>query len=225
MDTMGIFDWFAPKSRLEILEDRVWYDSHAKWAGIAREIQNRRAYDRRIVVVAHFPDSLADACDVLDVSGVEFHREEHPIRVDELTAEKFELPHTMALLAEQLVDDARHTIEDEAQDAVTLLAIERHPLPAPDEQIVEFARRIPGRPRLRFHLALDEPLMLRLGGNWLPAMLQHLGMERTEPIQSAMVSRSLRKAQRHLRDETSLNEPAKSAEEWFRRNCPERPRG
>ena len=221
---MGLFDWFTPRRRIDLLEDRVWYDRHAKWTGIAREIQNRRAYDRRIVIVAHFPQSLADACDVFDVTGIDFQQLSEPIRADELMAENSPLPQTMALLAEQLADDAGRLIDDASQEPATLLVIERHPLPEPDERIVEFARQIPGRPRVRFHLALDEPLMRRLGGNWLPAMLKHLGMERTEPIQSAMVSRSLRKAQRQLRDETSLDEPAQSAEEWFQRNCPERHR-
>ena len=221
---MGFFDWFTPRRRIELLEDRVWYDCHAKWTGIAREIQSRRTYDRRIVVMAHFPDSLANACDVFEVSGVEVQRVTDRIRADELMAANSELPHTIAILAEQLVDDAGRVPEDASQESATLLLIERHPLPEPDDRIVEFARQIPGRPRVRFHLALDEPLMLRVGGDWLPAMLQHLGMERTEPIQSAMVSRSLRKAQKALRDETSLNEPAQSAEEWFRRNCPERHR-
>jgi hypothetical protein len=221
---MGFFDWFTPRRRIELLEDRVWYDRHAKWTGITREIQNRRAYDRRIVIVAHFPQSLADACDVFDVTGIDFQPFSDPLQADALMAENSQLPQTIALLAEQLDDDAGRVIEETSLESATLLVIERHPLPEPDERIVEFARQIPGRPRVRFYLALDEPLMLRLGGNWLPAMLQHLGMERTEPIQSAMVSRSLKKAQRHLRDETSLNEPTQSAEEWFERNSPERHR-
>ncbi|HVW01002.1 MAG TPA: hypothetical protein VHB77_11705 [Planctomycetaceae bacterium] len=217
---MGFFDWLTPKRRIELLEDRVWYDSHAKWVGIAREIENRRAYDRRIVILAHFADTLASLCDVLDVSGVEFHREERALRADELAGESSDLPQTVALLAEQLVDDAGRPVEDPSRESVTILAIERHPLPEPDERIVEFARQILAQPRVRFHTALDEPLMLRLGGSWLPAMLKHLGMERTEPIQSAMVSRALRKAQTQLRRETSLDERAKSAEDWFRINCP-----
>lgn len=58
-------------------------------------------------------------------------------------------------------------------------------------------------------------------GEWVENVLKQLGMKEDEPIESAMVARRIKAAQKKIESLSVGDLAADSAEQWMERNCPE----
>lgn len=56
----------------------------------------------------------------------------------------------------------------------------------------------------QFYLSMEDELMRRFGSDNMKSMMERLGMDDTQPIQSKMVSRAVESAQNALRATTSM---------------------
>jgi hypothetical protein len=187
---------------VEVLGDRIWLTSAAKFAGIRREIAERRGSQVSVIVlIAHFPDVLAGLAHIADEAHSAI-----PIRV---------------CLAKSLTTDL--FAADRLDESATLLIIvgERHPAPTHDEAVIRFAEGLNCRCEIIFHLSLEDPLM-QVCAAGVQNMLRQAGMKEDEPIQSRMVSRRLRTAQRKLATRTFGDSNASTAAEWLAENMPNR---
>ena len=200
---MGLFDWLTgKKDRVEIAEDRIWLTQQAKNVGIRKEVAQAvadPAGPHAVIVVAHFKDCLEQLRTVV----VGFDRDRVLITLADALAGR--TPTNLAL------DETRH---------ILIIVGERHPLPSHDEVVVDFARRLPGRCRLVYHVSLDDPLMKRFSGEWVEGVLRKLGLKEDEAIESRMVGRRIQSALRKIEQNATGDAAATSAEEWLERNCP-----
>ncbi|MBN1909474.1 MAG: hypothetical protein JW818_07035 [Pirellulales bacterium] len=200
---MGLFNWFKPKSNVEIVCDRVWMTGEAKLRGIVAEANQALAeLDRPNVVVlaAHFAD-CADALRTL-VEQAGFDRQTVLVAtVDDLTAQ------------------APPVAESNPTQRIDVFAAERHPLASHDEALIVLLEQIPCRVRLTFHISLDDPLMRVFAGDRVKQVLGRLGMSEDEAIESRIVVRRILGAQKRFTRLCTSDLPAASAEEWLERNC------
>ena len=67
---------------------------------------------------------------------------------------------------------------------------------------------------------MEDPLLKTFAGAWVQNVLRGLGMKENEAIESRMVSRRIRAAQKKIESQAVGDGPARSAEEWMERNCP-----
>jgi hypothetical protein len=202
---MGMLDWFRkPKSNVEVLDDVIWLTKQAKFAGIATAVA--RCLDGpepsgAVYLVAHFPNCR-----------------------DELAAiaakESFDQRIVVITLADDLAG-SRPSVVSGDSPAVTIIVAERHPLEAHDAAVVEFAEGLPRRCRLVHHVSLEDPLMKVFASPWVQNMLEQLGMDENEAIESRMVSRRIQEAARKVERQAVSDLRANSAEEWLQLNCPE----
>lgn len=119
-------------------------------------------------------------------------------------------------------DDLRGTAAGMSLDEsrTILIAVrERHPLRSHDEAIAAYADGLPCRSRLVHHVSLDEPLMKIFAGEWVQTMLKNVGMKEDEAIESPMVARRIKDAQRKIEDRCRSDFPAAPAEDWMAKNC------
>jgi hypothetical protein len=66
--------------------------------------------------------------------------------------------------------------------------------------------------------SLREPLFRQFGGDKIIHIMQQLGMKDTELIEHSMISNSIKKAQEKIEQKTTLDQSARSQEEWIEKN-------
>jgi hypothetical protein len=202
---MGLFDALfgrRPPARVQIGDDQIWLSHAARFRGIVREVASLATSDTdAILVVAHFANVLEVLQPIAETSLVTIPK--------------------LAVLAEELTPALAQRLSLDEQASVDLIVAERHPLPKLDEAIVTFAEKLACRSRIRYHLSLDDVVMQKFSGEWVRNTLKNLGMTDEESIQSKMVTRRIKAAQKKFEELVKENHAASSAEEWVRLNAPE----
>ncbi len=201
---MGLLDLLfgrKPASTVDAVADQVWISQQAKFAGIQKEIEDRAQSDSvAILLIPHFSDSLQ--------------------RLDAVAAEFSGDTPVIATLAERLSPEIASSLNLDESVGIDLIVAERHPLLSVDDKLMQFAEELPCRCRVAHHLSFDDPLMDIFVSEWARGILDKLGMEEDEAIQSSMVSRRIKDAQKKIESESLGNIEASSAAEWFEYNMP-----
>lgn len=202
---MGFFDaLFGSKKRtnVEVVPDHIWMTTDAKFAGLAKEAEERSKSDTvAILLVAHFPDVLA--------------------RLEELANKRDWSVPCRAVPATNLDTDLAASLKLDESAVIDIIVGERHPLPSVDDGLEAFADHLPCRCRFSHHLSLDDSVLEIFGGEWVKNVLRQMGMGEEEAIESQMVSRRIRKAQQKIEGRAYGNFDAESAAHWLKKNCPE----
>jgi len=204
--------------------DQIWLTPAAKLRGIVRDVQLALKENTTPLVVAHFPNMLQGMRTLLEGTQQPFEVLAKPDHPGDWTRRLLATKADRVLLAESkdvsAVEEPTEPVRDETA-AVSIIVIESHPLPAHDEAIERFAAQLPCRCRLQVHLSLEDAVMRAFAGDWVADMLRRLGMKDDEAIESAMVMRRVRQAQRKIEGCQIGDAPAESADEWLRLNCPQ----
>jgi hypothetical protein len=202
---MGFFDFLLgndKQTNVEIVPDHIWLTSAAKYAGIVNEVAERsRSEAVVILLVAHFPDVLAQLEEIAD-------------QIDSRIPVK-------AVLASHLNTDLAASLNLNDSVLIDIIVGERHPLASVDDRLEAFSNELPCRCRLSHHLSLDDPLIKHFAGEWVKGVLSKLGMSEGEAIESHIVSRRIRGMQEKIDKKKLGNTDAESAALWLERNCPE----
>jgi hypothetical protein len=200
---MGFFDWLTgAKTRVQT-DERIWLTKPAKFAGIQRDIAAALADPNgpdAVFVVAHFQNCFDELRSLVTAAGFADGR-------------------VLVTLSDSLESRTTGSLSDQSQNLLMVVG-ERHPLPSHDDALQQFARTLSCQCRIVQHASLDDPLFRLFAGEWVEQVLRQLGMNEDEPIESPMVTRRVRTAQKRIEDRATANHPAHSAEEWLERNCP-----
>ena len=187
-------------SNVDAQPDSVWLSRPAKYQGIRSDLEKRSpAGCIAVLLVSHFEET---------------HDEMKTI------AEEFagDVP-VMAVLAHELSAEIASGLEVDENKVIELIIAERHPLPKHDDNVIEgFAKLLACRCRATCHVALDDKLMKVFAGESMVQLLQQMGMKDDERIESGMVTRRIRAAQKKIAALATGNQTTKSEEEWFEKN-------
>ena len=201
---MGIFDWLKkPKTNVDLLDDVIWLTKQAKFTGISASIGRCLAEPARpfaVLLVAHFRDCLEQLQAIVQQGGFE---------------------NVIAATADNLTGRSAPRLGSEDSQTINIIIAERHPLQSHDAAVTEFAQSLPCRCRLVHHVSLEDPMMRMFAGEWVRNLLQRLGMNESEAIESRMVTRRIQAAAQKIESQAVSDLPADSAEEWLERNCPD----
>lgn len=66
--------------------------------------------------------------------------------------------------------------------------------------------------------SLDEPLFTQFGSDKLIAVMLQMGMQEDQPVEHALVTQSIRRAQEKIAKKCTVEQSAASAADWFRKN-------
>lgn len=198
-----IFNWFRKPT--PTYDDSVWLDCATRQRAI---VAQAKAAQTPLLLVAFFPATLDEFAQALREAGVAF-AEVGPTR-------SLRPPGVLVQLA---LAERAGQLPASQDSAMRFCIIEHHPLPEPNATLVEqLARLGPARPV--FHSALDEPLMLRFGGERVAALMLKMDMPPDEPIAAPMVASALANAREKVRKKVVAPLPARSMREWLAVNLP-----
>jgi hypothetical protein len=174
---MGLFSWLFGEPTRVAVRDLIWLSNEARNNGIARRIKGSMVEMQSLLVVAHFPATLAafveranshewpcfDLPDVLT-----------PTAALALAAEY--VPARLLLgLARNLQASDSLTEPDELPSPLPVIVLERHPVRRYDDRVIEFAGGLGGRAEVEFHISLDDPLMQMFRVGTARSILRRLG--------------------------------------------------
>jgi hypothetical protein len=214
---MGFWDRFRSAPPRATEADRVYLTKTAKLAGLAAEVS---ATPGPILVVAHFPETLREVQEALAAVGLPGELAQGTVTAaDYVHRQRTDgSPLPFFALASQL--RAGEPARELEGDRLKILVAERHFLRDHDGSVRMFAEGV-GRPTVvLFFIALDEPLMKEIAGDWVGDVLRRLGMKETDAIESKMILRRVKAAQSKYASKARGDEPAESAEAWLERNGP-----
>jgi len=199
---MGLFDFLLGSksaSRVELASDHIWISQQAKFIGVQKELEERLGSDSvAVLLIAHFDDTLVQLKAIAAAYGAD-------TRVTATLAGKLSLDIAVRLN----LDETR---------AIDLIVAERHPLFSVDKKLIRFAEELPCRCRVAHHLSMDDPLLKMFAGARLQNILEKLGMTENEPIESSMVSRRIKDAQKNIEAQAFADSEAGTAAEWIEKN-------
>lgn len=202
---MGFFNsLFGGKKRtnIEVVPDRIWMTTEAKFAGLAKEVEERSKSETVVILlVAHFPDVLE--------------------RLEKIANQRRQYVPVQAVFAGNLDMDLAASLKVDESAVIDIIVAERHPLPSVDDRLEEFADELPCRCRFAHHLSLEDPVIKVFAGEWVQSILEKLGMTEDEAIESNMVSRRIKQAQQKIEGRAFGSLDAESAAQWLEKNCPE----
>src|SRR5690606_32206653 len=135
-----------------------------------------------ILLVAHFPDVFSRLEEIA-------HQQTWDVPCEVVSATNLN-PH----LASGLNLDESAVID--------VIVAERHPLPSVDDQLQEFADELPCRCRFSHHVSFDDAVMKAFAGDGVRDLLKQVGLKEDEAIESQMVSRRIRRAQKKIEKRT-----------------------
>ncbi len=217
---MGFWTWLTGKKPRVTTTDRIWLTRPARCRGLCRELLEHLSNAQPVLLLAHFPATLTEMQRELSGHGVPYNLASQPISTKEVNrlanqgAER--LVHLF--LVKQLQSDPFPARAAEEEGLVGILVAERHFLRSCDEAVVSFAETLEKRCHVTYHCSLDDPLMKVFAGEWVKGFLQRLGMDESSPIESAMVARRVRDAQKKFAAGAEDRCDADSAENWLRSN-------
>jgi hypothetical protein len=216
---MGIFSWLFGKPKRVQIEDKIWLTRSAKHAGIAADLRNPLPEQQNVLLLAHFPDTLAALKGELAQFPVKLEPLGLRITTKQVLAQATRDPRAVYVgLQRHLVIEEGEVDGGDEPGLSRIIVLERHPLRSEDDTIAAFAQNL-GRPvRLQFHMALDEPLMGMFAGEWVAGMLRQLGANENNVIESPLISRRIAAAQKKFARLVPDPRTADSAVEWLQRN-------
>lgn len=201
---MGFFDWLrGKKDTVHVALDRIWLTREAKFNAIQEEIVAALADQNgpnAIFLVGHFEDCLDELRSLAAHAGFDANRV-LVIGSDALRVQT----------AERGLDQSRR---------VLIVVGERHLLSSRDDALLQFARSLACRCRFVQHVSLEDPVLKLFAGPWVERVLRGMGMKENEAIESRMVGRRVRLAQQKIERLAIGDSPARSAQEWMEKNCP-----
>lgn len=203
---MRLFDFLfggsEKRTNVEIVPDHIWVVTEAKFAGLAKEAEERSKSETvAILLVAHFPDVLE--------------------RLEKIANQQvWDVP-CQAVSANNLNTTLAASLKVDESAVIDIIVGERHPLPSVDDRLEEFADELPCRCRFSHHVSLEDAVMRVFAGDWVKNVLKKLGMKEDEAIESQMVSRRIRQAQQKVEGRAFGSLDAESAAEWLEKNCPD----
>jgi len=217
---MGLFSWLFGGARSQTqVSDLVWLTGRAKLEGIVADLTPSPRDKQFALVVAHFPETLKHVKAAASAAGIDLIILDGAITPEHIAALAAHGPDSVfAVLGKQLRESERLPAPEEQRPALKFVAAERHFLPECDEAIVAFADSFSRKCAVRFHSAIDGPLLKQFGGEWVGNVLRKLGMHEGEMIESRMVRRRIKAAQRRIAAQVGEPRDAESAEKWVEAN-------
>ncbi len=214
---MGFWAWLTGKKSSVTASDRIWLTKAAKWRGLCRELFAHLSNAQPSILLAHFPATLTEVLQELSRQGVPHRSVDHPISVKEVNslADPGAESAVRFGLVKQLQPDPFPDQPAEREGLIQIVVAERHFLRECDEGIITFAEGLRKRSRVTYHYALDDPLTKVFAGEWVKGLLQRLGMDESAPVESRMIVRRVRAAQRKFATRAEQGCDADSAEEWL----------
>ena len=207
------------KKRVQRDDDRIWLTTDLKWDGIVNEVLKERAENVFVLVVVHFKKTAAEVKKQFQSRGLDFKDYEAHSRFGQWETETKNQP---VLIMAEKISELDGTIGQFGESKrVLVLVTEHYPLPEGDETLLSFLSNLPCQSTIRFHSALNDPLLKMFRGDRIDRvikMIQTLQPSENEYISHHLVTSAIREAQKNIKKKARGDNKVDSIEEWFQYN-------
>ena len=192
-----MFESFFGSKKKEITRtDFVWKNEYAKYKGILKFIDKTKS----IIFVYYFNETKKQITQLIETMQLEFSSDIHVQKKITIT------------LAENLLD-AKIDVTNSV-----FYFIEHHPSFATEQKILNYLANDLKVAEVIFHISLQEPLLHYFGSDKIVPMLERIGFDENEPLQHAMISRSIVNAQQKVDEKNPNAIETDTAANWFEIN-------
>lgn len=220
---MRLWSWLfgGSAARKTIPEsEQIWMTRPVRDEQVVERLKGE-APDARVILILHFREdweALRDrlARERLDVDDIEPRSPDH---FEDLVRS----PGRYLVYSDALKPQGVASTRPPGDTPLEMRMVSRPMRHAVDEQILAFARELSSPVHLEVFSSLDDPLVRAFSGPRVRELLTRLGMAEEEAIESAMVTRQIRKAQKTFEKECSVPADPRSLRDWVDRNDRLRP--
>ena len=199
--------------------EQIWMTGRVRDEKVVARLKEA-APDARVILVVHFREDFEALQDGLGRDRVDL--EEIEPRSPDHFEDLVRSPGRYLAYSDALKPQGVPSTRPPADTPLELLMVSRPMRHAVDEQILAFARELSSRVHLQVFSSLDDPLVRAFSGDRVRELLKTLGMAEGEAIESAMVTRQIRKAQKAF-EECAVPADVRSLRDWIDRNDRLRP--
>ena len=186
---------------------------------LAAAIERRKKLDAAILLVAHFQSTFIRTQEFLEQFNVDYQVSGAVLRPEDLAEFGRSTRGSVLLTLAGSLDDmslARQVVPQSID--LSVMVLERHPIPAEDRRIESLCRLWPFHIRLGYFLALDDAVQRRCIHPTTVVLLQQLGLRDHELITSHMLTQRIETVLAREALKNKLQRPAESPEKWFELN-------
>ncbi len=204
---------------------KIWKTRQLEFEGLLAGIESLDLVTTRVLIVTHFADTFRALNDLFLSRGATFRTYPTAFEGDRLRdLSEYHSEGCILLAPAQALPENLFAPQPQTHIGdfeIHLLVAEHHPLPAFDDRILEFAASLPCPSRVCFHDALDGALLHHYGGDQIVQFMATLKMPDDESVSSALVDKSIRRAQEKIARRVTNPMTADSAEQWFQLHLPD----
>jgi preprotein translocase subunit SecA len=215
---------FGKHENIKRVPDQIWQSHDLKLAGLLTFMTSLNPAKTRVLLVAHFADTLHALEQVLAAHQLDFRT--YPTVIEGrqlLSPAEYQAPGCILLaLSRALPDGSLLPGTPNASSTITLhvLVAEHHPLTRFDDAIVEAARHLPYPGQVGFYESLDGAFLRYCGSDEVTRLIANLHIPDNECLSSPMIDTSIRRAQEKIEHQAVSSMTADSCEQWLRLNLP-----
>lgn len=190
----------------------------ALWNSIATAISLQQSMGKSVWLVAYFPETYLECQKMLEEQGVDYHVETAVLDEARYLNPEHAPGQTRLFLAELLQPIPFEAKPQPTPDPrIAMMVIERHPCGAYNEQLIQFARSLPGKIEIGHFLAMDDQMVRQVVPTEMVELMKTMGLSDNDLISSTMVTRLIRRRIKQTTETNRSDEPADSAAQWYQR--------
>ncbi len=210
------------KASLKRDPDKIWRSRELELKGLLTFIASLDPATTRVLLLAHFVDTLLLLEQRLTAQNLDFHIYFTRFEGNRLqtSAEYQDTGYILLALVDALPESSSLPKQAVTPGGIEVhvLVAEHHPLRGVDDRILEFASHLPFASTIAFHESLDGALMQYCGGAEVLQLMTTLQIPDDESISNSMIDKSIRRAQEKIRRKVTHPITADSGEQWFQQN-------
>lgn len=203
------------RQKAEHLDDRVWASANLKFDGICREVLEAAGPNTVVITAAHEAKTLESLKVRFAGAGIRFLFRETLPPVSEFGFARHVDEGTRTILVpSRLASEGRRALPllrlgrmlgngVDSTLALHFIVAERAMLPAQDRELIAFAEGLPWRSTVRFHVSMEDALLLAAVPDRIMALLKSLGWDGKGPFSSPSVTDVINMAQKYQKTRAS----------------------
>lgn len=210
---MGLFDFL--KSDKPSYSDKVWLNKDAALKGMLTEALQSLTQSEVPVVLSFFSDKQQEVIDFVALKNV-------PYTIIDANAST-SIDKSVLLMDAQWLSSSAHAMDFLLQQsktgALNLFFYGHYPIPEKENQLLsKIAATITLTWKLTFFSSLDDRAFELFGVENIKSILERLGLKEDEPIEHAMVTKSMSRAREKIADGVTQEIISSTEAEWYQRN-------
>ena len=216
---MTILNWFFRPLKFVRYEDSYASCRQFLWPMLLTAIAKQQSDGFSVLLVAHFAQTFTSVQDLLENSGMDYQIVDRSVAANDfMNFSSLELSTVQLSLSHLLEPSEKVSREASVDRPISMIMVERHPLPQHDCRALAFAKGLQGPTRFGYYLAIDDVVVRRAVNDTTVVVLKQLGLKDHDLITSNLISRRLEKVLDREASQYAQDLPADSAQEWYRRN-------